>query len=166
MWFLQIIESVLNLEVMKLDFSSPATHTHTHTHTYTHCPVSVPFFPPLSFFSSLSLSYISLSFSLLSLSRFSVLPLFSPKKSFPFCHLRPTHTHTHTYTHRSEEGEINSDLNVLSWCVSVVKASVNRVQQRMMRYTAAIFTAHTCKKCIFPTCHIKCLLVYGAKSFF
>lgn len=47
MWFLQIIESVLNLEVMKLDFF-PLTHTSTtlpiHTHTHSSVLVCLFFF--------------------------------------------------------------------------------------------------------------------------
>lgn len=42
--------------------------------------------------------------------------------------LSPSEAYAHIYW----AGEINSDLNVLSWCVSVVKASVNRVQKRTM----------------------------------
>ena len=140
MWFLQIIESVLNLEVMKLDFYPPPPSAHTHTHTHTHTLLS------LSAFSSLVLRFI-----VIAKPHFS---LFLPSFSFPFLfstlssvsiflrHLQntalpsllpsETYTHTHTHTHLSEVGEINSDLNVLSWCVSVVKASVNRVQRRMM----------------------------------
>lgn len=66
MWFLQIIESVLNLEVMKLDFYPPPP---PHTHKFS---LSLPF--PLWFFFLLSsLSHISLSFSLLSPFHFSFL---------------------------------------------------------------------------------------------
>ena len=114
--------------------------THTHTRTHTHCSLAA--------FSSLVLRFI-----VIAKPHFS---LFLPSFSFPFLfstlssvsiflrHLQNTalpsllpsetytHTHIHTHTHLSEVGEINSDLNVLSWCVSVVKASVNRVQQRMM----------------------------------
>lgn len=136
MWFLQIIESVLNLEVMKLDFYPPSPPPHTHTH----CPVALAAFSLWFFSLLLSLSHISLSFSLLCLSHFSFLPILclnffsGTYKTAPSLSILPseTYTHTHTHTDRAEAGEINSDLNVLSWCVSVVKASVNRVQQRMM----------------------------------
>lgn len=103
MWFLQIIESVLNLEVMKVEH--PHKHKSAHTHTYTalrlccccslyfefSCPlVPVPFRSSQDFSEALKRSAL--------------------------------HSSAQRHTQPSAEAwEINSDLNVLSWCVSVVK---------------------------------------------
>lgn len=66
-------------------------------------------------------------------------------------HHPPIPNPAQTCTHGTEAGEINSDLNVLSWCVSVVKASVNLQQQEndaLRGITAACVTARACGRFI------------------
>lgn len=137
-------------------FVTPSSPSPTRTHTRR--PACLRLFPLILRFIALSLSCMSLSSAFFSLSHFccSFLPVsillrhlqHAPSPLAP-C-LLPSEAYAHIYW--AEAGEINSDLNVLSWCVSVVKASVNRVQKRMMLllFLFCFFTACRFEKFVSP----------------
>lgn len=97
MWFVQIIESVLNLEVMKLDVTPLLVPLHTHTHSLhsslPHCGRRVAALRLCSFPLILRLHFSpALSKCLASLCQ--------P----PFTYVRPTHTRVCAHIHGQAEG--------------------------------------------------------------